>query len=150
MSLNSELRRGAVASGAWSWVRGLCSALMFVIGSFGATAALNIHRYRSGYRWQSDRYFMERHGWGWEIVDPIVAFVVGGVFVARLSWLLVSAFASRAGQALPASKAIAWDTVLLGVNGVVLTYLIYVSNVRDLLFWPIAILLTAALLLSRR
>lgn len=124
------------AASMWRLARGTATGLMLLCGGSIALMSLGVREHLSGYLWSSDRYW---GSWGWQLADGAMAFTIGSVTLPRLAWLVVTALARSAGYNLPGGGLRTWDFWALGLGGAVLVYLVFVANVRDAPFWPVAL-----------
>ena len=130
----------------WSWCRTAVSAVFLLCGGVVALFGLGIRAHASGYVWGSNRY----GDWGWQFVDAALAFMAGTVFFPRAGWLAMSALARLAGHELVGGRVKKLDFWALAVPSVLLAYLIYVANVRNVSFWPIGLALVGIYLVLNR
>jgi hypothetical protein len=117
-------------------VVGTASRPLVALTCGGAFAAweLDFHAHVSGNDWISSRYY--GLGQGWQVADALLALFAGAVLSWRLAWLASSVLLSLVGQALPLSRIYKWDMIFLGAPSVLLSYLLYVANVRNRPFLP--------------
>jgi hypothetical protein len=131
---------------AWSWCRTAVTVVMLLCGGGVAFFSLGIRAYASGYWWGSNRY----SNWGWQFADAALAFMAGTVLFPRAAWLAMTALARFGGYELVGGRLRTLDFWALAVPSVLLAYLIYVANVRNMSFWPIGLALVGVYVVMKR
>ena len=98
------------------------------LGGMAGYYLLRIRHIASGYRYVSSRHDDIAGAW-LALADTAVAALCGMVLLSRCGWLL----GRRRGPS-------PWDLWLLE-PALMLAYLIYVANVKNMPFWPVGIVL---------
>ncbi len=128
----------------WRISRVTAALIAFPCGAVAAALSLQIRWEWSGGVWRSARYSWNRGGWGWQLFDTALAISLGALLATRLTWLLIDLAARWTGRELPRTFVHGQDFWVVVVPGAILAYLIYVANVRDVSFWPTALVLAGA------